>query len=952
MRLRTVCVIYLMLAAALLLTIGASQIVGRVAACDGEIIPGNPGCGDCNCGGSEFKIENSIGSGSYSDSKAGLTVTLSITGSDADRVIAWNANRPVHCVIVKGGDQAMVYRYNPPATGGSGLHAPDRCGQKNNRCGISHISFCYTPCSVSVDVTPGEATLSCAQPTALLTAHTSAPAPSYQWYSDGAKIDGATGSTYSANQAGSYYVIVSSGGCSDESDHVTVTEAGRPTVSITPAGGELSCTTSQVTLTASASDATSPSFQWYQDGAKIDGATGSGYAATAAGTYRVQISEGSCTADSNEAIVTEAGRPTVSITPAGGELSCTTSQVTLTASASDATSPSYQWYKDGAKIDGATGSGYAATAAGSYWVVITAGSCTAESAHVTVTQLTRPTVTVAPTGGQLSCTTSEVLLSANAGGATSVAYQWYKDGAKIDGATGSTYPATQPGSHRVRVTAGDCSADSGEATITRQGGPTVSVSPTSGQITCTVGQVVLTATVSGAASPSYQWYQDGAAISGANSASHTATQSGAYWVVIAEGNCTATSNQVAVTRVDPPTVVVYASSGQLACGGGTVLLTAAVTGALSPSYQWYLDGAPISGANGSAYTAGATGSYHVLVTAGDCSGESNHVTLTRQGGPAVSVTPAGGQLTCTVNQVLLTAAVSGATPTGYQWYRDGAPIAGANGSTYTATTSGTFYVVVSAGNCAGESNHAGVTREGGPTVTVNPPVVELPCPSGQATLSATVAGPAPSGYQWYKDGAPIAGATGSSYTAGQAGIYWAVVYAGTCAGESNHVSVLGCPPEPCTVADVAVVIRGGPAGMPVRAWLDGAEQATRLTAPSGAGQSIAFWSFYPAAGTSPLVQVEPQLPAGYAAPRWQLRLVQVQSPTTGLVINGPGAAAVNIAPCNRYILTYDLVDTQPQPGPAPVVLLPVTGGDGLQLLNPEWWQGLAHWLLGLLRIYF
>ncbi|HOG46723.1 MAG TPA: hypothetical protein PLB78_08760, partial [Anaerolineae bacterium] len=733
MRLRTVCVIYLMLAAALLLTIGASQIVGRVAACDGEIIPGNPGCGDCNCGGSEFKIENSIGSGSYSDSKAGLTVTLSITGSDADRVIAWNANRPVHCVIVKGGDQAMVYRYNPPATGGSGLHAPDRCGQKNNRCGISHISFCYTPCSVSVDVTPGEATLSCAQPTALLTAHTSAPAPSYQWYSDGAKIDGATGSTYSANQAGSYYVIVSSGGCSDESDHVTVTEAGRPTVSITPAGGELSCTTSQVTLTASASDATSPS---------------------------------------------------------------------------------YQWYKDGAKIDGATGSGYAATAAGSYWVVITAGSCTAESAHVTVTQLTRPTVTVAPTGGQLSCTTSEVLLSANAGGATSVAYQWYKDGAKIDGATGSTYPATQPGSHRVRVTAGDCSADSGEATITRQGGPTVSVSPTSGQITCTVGQVVLTATVSGAASPSYQWYQDGAAISGANSASHTATQSGAYWVVIAEGNCTATSNQVAVTRVDPPTVVVYASSGQLACGGGTVLLTAAVTGALSPSYQWYLDGAPISGANGSAYTAGATGSYHVLVTAGDCSGESNHVTLTRQGGPAVSVTPAGGQLTCTVNQVLLTAAVSGATPTGYQWYRDGAPIAGANGSTYTATTSGTFYVVVSAGNCAGESNHAGVTREGGPTVTVNPPVVELPCPSGQATLSATVAGPAPSGYQWYKDGAPIAGATGSSYTAGQAGIYWAVVYAGTCAGESNHVSVLGCPPEPCTVADVAVVIRGGPAGMP------------------------------------------------------------------------------------------------------------------------------------------
>ncbi|MBC7080530.1 MAG: PKD domain-containing protein, partial [Methanothrix sp.] len=145
-------------------------------------------------------------------------------------------------------------------------------------------------------------------------------------------------------------------------------------VSVSPTSGELNCKVGSVELTASVSGGESPySYQWYKDGSEISGATGSSYTATGAGTYKVVVTDNNgCTGTSSEVTITSVGNPSVTVSPTEGELNCNVNEVTLEATVSGGESPySYQWYKDGSEISGATGSSYTATGAGTYKVVVT-----------------------------------------------------------------------------------------------------------------------------------------------------------------------------------------------------------------------------------------------------------------------------------------------------------------------------------------------------------------------------------------------------------------------------------------------------------------------------------------------------------------------------------------------------------------------------------------------------
>ena len=66
-----------------------------------------------------------------------LFVTLDYMGSGPDTV-DWSSNIGVDAVIVKGGNNANVYTYDPPAeeTSDTGLLTPDSSA-------ISHVTFCY-----------------------------------------------------------------------------------------------------------------------------------------------------------------------------------------------------------------------------------------------------------------------------------------------------------------------------------------------------------------------------------------------------------------------------------------------------------------------------------------------------------------------------------------------------------------------------------------------------------------------------------------------------------------------------------------------------------------------------------------------------------------------------------------------------------------------------------------
>src|SRR5215831_16772533 len=138
--------------------------------------------------------------------------------------------------------------------------------------------------------------------------------------------------------------------------------------------------------------------------------------------------------------------------------------------------------------------------------------------------------------------------------------------------------------------------------------------------------------------------------------------------------------------------------------------------------------------------------------------------------PAITTQPAN-QIVTAGQTATFTVAASGTAPLSYQWQKNGANIAGATSSSYTtpATTTAdngsTFQVVAS--NSAGSITSSAATlmvnpAAAAPTITAQP--TNQTVTVGQtATFAVAASGTAPLSYQWQKNGANIAGATGASY---------------------------------------------------------------------------------------------------------------------------------------------------------------------------------------------
>jgi hypothetical protein len=250
------------------------------------------------------------------------------------------------------------------------------------------------------------------------------------------------------------------------------------------------------------------------------------------------------------------------------------------------------------------------------------------------------------------------------------------------------------------------------------------------------------------------------------------------------------------TTVLPPTTplekfVFTRMSGQLAPGApsinGTVSVGRTVTGdpgdwsasSAALSYQWLLDGTAIDGATSRTYTidpADQGKELQVRVT-GELAGFK---ATSATSAPALvaarklqpSAVTAGG-----VFRVggTVTAAASAWTPPAaltYQWLRDGSPIAGATDVSYSpvAADAGRLLQVKVTGTAAGYQSASAVsvprTVAGRTTASVSTPTISgTPAVSVAVTAVLADRGRAKDvDYQWLRDGEPIAGATGSSYT--------------------------------------------------------------------------------------------------------------------------------------------------------------------------------------------
>jgi hypothetical protein len=215
---------------------------------------------------------------------------------------------------------------------------------------------------------PSSVTLLAGGTTSLSVTYTGTPAPTFQWYQDGAAIAGATSATLTltnvtASTAGAYTVKLTNslGSVTSAVATVTVTQASvAPSLSAAPASQTV-VAGDPVQFTVAASGTPTPALQWLKNGVAIAGATDATLSLAAvqlsdAGTYTATASNSVGSVTSAGAQLTVNPLPTAPSfsTPPISQTVAAGATVVFSAPAVGVPAPTYQWLFNGTAIPGAT----------------------------------------------------------------------------------------------------------------------------------------------------------------------------------------------------------------------------------------------------------------------------------------------------------------------------------------------------------------------------------------------------------------------------------------------------------------------------------------------------------------------------------------------------------------------------------------------------------------------
>ncbi len=224
------------------------------------------------------------------------------------------------------------------------------------------------------------------------------PTLEYQWYFDGELISGANASSYTVTigdeTLGGYHCIVSNPYGQANSTTANLWYASQK-IAITrqPTGG-LVQTGETVVLTVAAVGTGTLRYQWYKGEVLINGATMTRYtfiaSSATAGDYSCTVTDDNESVTSNTVAIAIAVKPTITTNPVN-----VTASIGIIASIgviAEGTDPlSYQWYKDGEVIVGATSATYSFLVAedsdGDYYCIVSNSIGYSKSTSSTVTSI-------------------------------------------------------------------------------------------------------------------------------------------------------------------------------------------------------------------------------------------------------------------------------------------------------------------------------------------------------------------------------------------------------------------------------------------------------------------------------------------------------------------------------------------------------------------------------------
>lgn len=233
-----------------------------------------------------------------------------------------------------------------------------------------------------VTITKPADSILCAGTTVILTAVSSKPGVTYQWRKNNVDIAGATSSSYGVTTTGYYRVMVSDGisTCPAASRSVLMTvKPNPPAVISVPGGTTTACENEGVILNANTGGF---SYEWMRAGSTVVGWTDSTLLVKNSGVYSVKVR-------SADGCVNTSADITVNILPAPTPVITKTGSGTSTVLSTGTGYVSWQWYRNGLPIPGATTFEINTVKLnGLYTVKVTgANNCEGESTPVEVNEL-------------------------------------------------------------------------------------------------------------------------------------------------------------------------------------------------------------------------------------------------------------------------------------------------------------------------------------------------------------------------------------------------------------------------------------------------------------------------------------------------------------------------------------------------------------------------------------
>ena len=464
---------------------------------------------------------------------------------------------------------------------------------------------------------------------------------------------------------------------------------------------------------------------------------------------------------------------------------------TFSVTATGTGTMTYQWYKNGVPISGATSSTYStpATVAGDSGSVFTvtvsnsAGSATSGPATLTVLLPPPLAKSLVPSSTAPPYDSSVQLFPSFSGGTAVIGSHGVGSSDITSSAvSGASYPTpllTSTTTYTLTVTNSKGDVVSTTCVITPTPVTLTPISPANQTIA--PAQTPFTSTASGGATDAVTWTASAGTFSG--NVWTPPLIAGTYTITATSADEPSVYVTTAIT-LSPPMILTPPASQHI-CTGST--LTLSVTASYASSYQWNLNGTAIPGATNSTYTVSSAqsanaGNYSVTVTNGLKSVNSSVVAVV-VGATSILSNPSSLSLAPT-QTALFSVSGQGIGQISYQWYQipsggtTGVAISGATISNYTTPPVDTTYngdqyyatVTDSCGTLTSTDASLTVTAGNVPPTILTQPVGQTVAPGGTPSFTVMASGTPTLSYQWYRvpagqiAGTAIAGATSSTYT--------------------------------------------------------------------------------------------------------------------------------------------------------------------------------------------